>query len=86
MGELVTLTNPTLFGRLAMYVCSPAQSFLIEITASIFARKDDLTDSGHVVDKILDKTGRYQGEGGYGQAQSHCYQPGALCSGHVQNR
>lgn len=33
------------------------QSFLIEITAVIFSRKDDLTDSGHVVDKILDKTG-----------------------------
>ena len=33
------------------------QSFLIEITAVIFSRKDDLTDSGHVLDKILDKTG-----------------------------
>ncbi|CAN0528601.1 unnamed protein product, partial [Ectocarpus sp. 12 AP-2014] len=33
------------------------QSFLIEITAVIFSRKDDLTDSGYVVDKILDKTG-----------------------------
>lgn len=33
------------------------QSFLVEITAVIFSRKDDLTDSGHVVDKILDKTG-----------------------------
>lgn len=34
------------------------QSFLIEITAVIFSRKDDLTDSGYVVDKILDKTGQ----------------------------
>ncbi len=35
------------------------QSFLIEITASIFSKKDDLTDDGYVVDKILDKTGAY---------------------------
>lgn len=33
------------------------ESYLIEITATIFARKDDLTDEGYVVDKILDKTG-----------------------------
>ena len=33
------------------------ESFLIEITAKILAKKDDLTDSGYVVDKILDKTG-----------------------------
>jgi len=32
-------------------------SYLIEITAKILARKDDLTDDGYVVDKILDKTG-----------------------------
>lgn len=33
------------------------ESFLIEITSIILAKKDDLTDEGHVVDKILDKTG-----------------------------
>ena len=32
-------------------------SYLIEITAKILAKKDDLTDDGYVVDKILDKTG-----------------------------
>jgi len=32
-------------------------SYLIEITAKILARKDDLTDDGYVVDKILDQTG-----------------------------
>ena len=31
------------------------ESFLIEITAKILAKKDDLTDDGYVVDKILDK-------------------------------
>lgn len=35
------------------------QSFLIEITGVIFSRKDDITEDGYVVDKILDKTGWY---------------------------
>ena len=33
------------------------ESYLIEITAKILVKKDDLTDDGYVVDKILDKTG-----------------------------
>jgi 6-phosphogluconate dehydrogenase len=33
------------------------ESFLIEITAKILAKKDDLTDEGYVIDYILDKTG-----------------------------
>lgn len=36
-----------------------SQSFLIEITASIFGRRDDLNADGYVVDNILDKTGEY---------------------------
>lgn len=32
-------------------------SYLIEITAKILKKKDDLTGEGHVVDYILDKTG-----------------------------
>lgn len=32
-------------------------SYLIEITAEILKKKDDLSDNGYVVDKILDKTG-----------------------------
>jgi len=32
-------------------------SYLIEITATIFKKKDDLTGNGHVVDYVLDKTG-----------------------------
>lgn len=32
-------------------------SYLIEITATIFKKKDDLTGKGHVVDYVLDKTG-----------------------------
>lgn len=33
------------------------ESYLIEITATILQKKDDLTEDGYVVDKILDKTG-----------------------------
>ncbi|KAJ0407341.1 hypothetical protein P43SY_004769 [Pythium insidiosum] len=33
------------------------ESFLIEITAKIFAKRDDLTNDGFLVDKILDQTG-----------------------------
>jgi 6-phosphogluconate dehydrogenase len=32
-------------------------SFLVEITATILKKKDDITPDGYVVDKILDKTG-----------------------------
>ena len=33
------------------------ESFLIEISAIIMAKRDDLTEDGYLVDKILDKTG-----------------------------
>jgi 6-phosphogluconate dehydrogenase len=33
-------------------------SYLIEITATILRKKDDLTGDGYVVDYILDKTGQ----------------------------
>ncbi|GAB9464101.1 hypothetical protein Gpo141_00001542 [Globisporangium polare] len=33
------------------------ESFLIEITAAIFAKKDDLEADGYLLDKILDQTG-----------------------------
>lgn len=33
------------------------ESYLIEITATILARKDDLTGEGYVMDYVLDKTG-----------------------------
>lgn len=61
--QLATLTKadvasyPTPFSPLLLDVDMRRQSFLIEITATIFGKKDDLTDEGYVVDKILDKTG-----------------------------
>ena len=43
-------------------------SFLIEITAKILAKKDDQTTEGYVVDHILDKTGMK----GTGKCSSFC--------------
>ncbi|KAG1708633.1 hypothetical protein DVH05_022259 [Phytophthora capsici] len=51
------LTNEELANVFDEWNKSELESFLIEITAQIFAKKDDLTDDGYVVDKILDKTG-----------------------------
>ncbi|POM78347.1 6-phosphogluconate dehydrogenase (decarboxylating) [Phytophthora palmivora] len=51
------LTNEELANVFDEWNKSELESFLIEITAQIFAKKDDLEDDGYVVDKILDKTG-----------------------------
>ncbi|ETI47388.1 6-phosphogluconate dehydrogenase (decarboxylating) [Phytophthora nicotianae CJ01A1] len=51
------LTNEELASVFDEWNKGELESFLIEITAQIFAKKDDLTDDGYVVDKILDKTG-----------------------------
>jgi 6-phosphogluconate dehydrogenase len=51
------LSNDELAAIFASWNSTELQSFLIEITAVILAKKDDLTNQGHVVDKILDKTG-----------------------------
>lgn len=50
------LSNSELAHIFAEWNRSELESFLIEITADIFGVKDDLAD-GHLVDKILDKTG-----------------------------
>lgn len=63
---LVCRILPLVFGLSCLAPYSPPliscirQSFLVEITGVIFGRKDDLTDDGYVVDKILDKTGVYR--------------------------
>lgn len=51
------LTNEELANVFDDWNKSELESFLIEITAQIFAKKDDLTEEGYVLDKILDKTG-----------------------------
>jgi len=51
------LTNDELAATFTEWNNSELESYLIEITAAIFSKRDDLTDDGFVVDKILDKTG-----------------------------
>lgn len=50
------LTNEELHAVFSEWNKGELESFLVEITADIFAVKDDLAD-GYLVDKILDKTG-----------------------------
>eukprot|EP00904_Undaria_pinnatifida_P004644 jgi/Undpi1/14180/HiC_scaffold_9.g03829.m1 len=57
LKHVAGMTNDELSATFEDWNSGELQSFLIEITAVIFSRKDDLSDNGHVVDKILDKTG-----------------------------
>ncbi len=50
------LTNEELAAVFDEWNKSELESFLVEITASIFKKKDEMGD-GFLVDKVLDKTG-----------------------------
>lgn len=51
------LSNDDLHEVFAEWNAGELESFLIEITTKIFAKKDDQGKDGHLVDYILDKTG-----------------------------
>mmetsp|Transcript_32089 Transcript_32089/g.57454 ORF Transcript_32089/g.57454 Transcript_32089/m.57454 type:complete len:492 (-) Transcript_32089:164-1639(-) len=51
------LSNEELAATFIDWNKTELDSFLIEITAKIFEMKDEKTGEGHLVDKILDKTG-----------------------------
>ncbi len=51
------LTNEELHQVFDTWNKGELESFLVEITAQIFAKKDDEGQDGHLVDYILDKTG-----------------------------
>jgi 6-phosphogluconate dehydrogenase len=55
--QLVGLNNEEMANLFTEWNKGELESYLIEITAKILSKKDDLTDNGYVVDKILDKTG-----------------------------
>lgn len=55
--QLVGLSNEEMATLFTEWNKGELESYLIEITATILSKKDDLTDNGYVVDKILDKTG-----------------------------
>lgn len=54
LKELAGLNNDELHDVFSKWNEGPLQSYLIEITAAIFAQKDDLT-SNYLIDMILDK-------------------------------
>ena len=57
LKEVVGLDNEEMAKLFTDWNSTELESYLIEITATILAKKDDLTDDGYLIDKILDKTG-----------------------------
>jgi|UniRef100_A0A7S2XQR7 6-phosphogluconate dehydrogenase len=56
LRKIVGMTNDQMAATFDKWNKGDLESYLIEITAKILGKKDDLSD-GYVVDKILDKTG-----------------------------
>ena len=57
MKHIVGLDNERMSAQFAEWNKGDLESYLIDITASILKKKDDKSDDGYVIDKILDKTG-----------------------------
>jgi len=57
LKHIVGMSNDEMSSLFAKWNEEELSSYLIEITSSILAKKDDVTGEGHVVDYILDKTG-----------------------------
>lgn len=57
MRHVLKLSNKEMAEIFEEWNKSPLNSYLIEITAKILAKEDDVTGSGYVIDYILDKTG-----------------------------
>mmetsp|Transcript_16338 Transcript_16338/g.23267 ORF Transcript_16338/g.23267 Transcript_16338/m.23267 type:complete len:495 (+) Transcript_16338:152-1636(+) len=57
LKNIVGIPNNDMARQFARWNEGELSSYLIEITAKILAKADDVTSEGYVVDKILDKTG-----------------------------
>lgn len=57
LKQIVGMSNDEMAELFIEWNKGELNSYLIEITSKILAKKDDKTDDGWVVDKILDKTG-----------------------------
>jgi len=57
LKKIVGMSNEDIAAKFASWNEGVLSSYLIEITAKIFAKQDDVTGEGQVVDYILDKTG-----------------------------
>jgi len=57
MKNAIGLDNSKILQVFVKWDLGRLESYLIEITTSILAKKDAITNKGDVVDSILDKTG-----------------------------
>lgn len=57
LKNIVGLNNQDMSRQFAKWNDGELSSYLIEITAKILAKEDDITGEGYVVDYVLDKTG-----------------------------
>jgi len=57
MKHIVGMGNDEMGQQFADWNAGELESYLIEITAKILCKTDDITGIGHVVDYVLDKTG-----------------------------
>ena len=57
MKTVLKLSNDEMAKIFDEWNSTELESYLIEITSKILAKKDDVTDTGYVVDYVLDKTG-----------------------------
>lgn len=57
LKNIVGMSNDDMARQFARWNEGELSSYLIEITAKILAKQDDVTGKGHVVDYVLDKTG-----------------------------
>jgi len=57
LRKVVGMSNDDMGAQFAKWNKGELESYLVEITATILCKKDDVTNKGHVVDYVLDKTG-----------------------------
>lgn len=57
LRSIVGMTNQDMSRQFARWNTGVLSSYLIEITAKILSKEDDVTKKGYVLDNILDKTG-----------------------------
>jgi len=57
LKRIVGMSNDDMARQFARWNEGELSSYLIEITAKILAKPDDVTGKGHVIDYVLDKTG-----------------------------
>lgn len=57
LKQVCKMSNPDMAALFEKWNSTELDSYLVEITAKILAKEDDLTGEGYVVDYVLDKTG-----------------------------